>query len=234
MGSGCHGTLVGHRKLGGDRSAGGTQVTLLAVGCLLWVSFAQTSDAHNACRTTNTTLPEMYLGSTPKERIRLVGSTGPLWLMGLEVVGRVNGDGRWHGVLYLNSTDKANVVCGGDVTGQITYADAKRTCSDKAPMLSVTASNISHTAQERDQLNSTDGTDVQILCYILTETGEIQTDNCTNSSLAPVVRYFGNKTFPFKRYSSHTTHGGMDKNLLIPLVCAGAVVLLAVVIAVCR
>ncbi|WAR04258.1 hypothetical protein MAR_019627, partial [Mya arenaria] len=218
MGSGCHGTLVGHRKLGGD------QVTLLVVGYLLWVSFAQTS------------------GSTPKERIRLVGSTGPLWLMGFEVVGRVNNEGRWHGVLYLNSTDKANMLCGGDVTGQITYADAKRTCSDKAPMLSVTASNISQTAQERDQFNSSlwvdtidpgefinaDVSGVQILCYILTDTGEIQTDNCTNShpfkcvngSLAPVVRYFGN-TSPFKRYSSHTTHGGMDKNLLIPLVCTG-------------
>ncbi|XP_052807182.1 uncharacterized protein LOC128236321 [Mya arenaria] len=257
MGSGCHGTLVGHRKLGGD------QVTLLVVGYLLWVSFAQTSgfqdkmwtDAHNACRTTNTTLPEMYLGSTPKERIRLVGSTGPLWLMGFEVVGRVNNEGRWHGVLYLNSTDKANMLCGGDVTGQITYADAKRTCSDKAPMLSVTASNISQTAQERDQFNSSlwvdtidpgefinaDVSGVQILCYILTDTGEIQTDNCTNShpfkcvngSLAPVVRYFGN-TSPFKRYSSHTTHGGMDKNLLIPLVCTGVVVLFAVVVAVCR
>ncbi|XP_052804598.1 uncharacterized protein LOC128234412 isoform X2 [Mya arenaria] len=278
MGSGCHGTLVGQRKLGGNRLAGSTQVTLLAVGYILLVSLAQTSgfqdkmwtDAHNACRTTNTTLPEMYLGSTPKERIRLVGSTGPLWLMGFEVFGRLNNEGRLHGVLYLNSTDTANVLCGIDGKGKTTYAVAQSLCSDKAPMLSVTAYNISHTALERDQYNSSlwidtidpgefinaDGTDVQILCYILTESGEIQTDNCTNShpfqcvngSLAPVVRYFG-KTSPFNRYSSgtHTTHGGtsgtprtstsranlMDQDLLITLFCTGAAVILAVVVAVC-
>ncbi|XP_052804599.1 uncharacterized protein LOC128234412 isoform X3 [Mya arenaria] len=269
MGSGCHGTLVGQRKLGGNRLAGSTQVTLLAVGYILLVSLAQTSgfqdkmwtDAHNACRTTNTTLPEMYLGSTPKERIRLVGSTGPLWLMGFEVFGRLNNEGRLHGVLYLNSTDTANVLCGIDGKGKTTYAVAQSLCSDKAPMLSVTAYNISHTALERDQYNSS-------LWIDTIDPGEF-----INGSLAPVVRYFG-KTSPFNRYSSgtHTTHGGtsgtprtstsrgtnndvsvtpvknttrsstprskaranlMDQDLLITLFCTGAAVILAVVVAVC-